>query len=298
MSLQSRMEGCTNWCEWVPVLGWKYVEECRLCINATVIITNVTASEKPRPRGLKTKQLSGMFPDWCRWLPAASLKFVADCAGYGSYGGSSRDPASVAGPDCASWCQWVPQLAWADPPDCRACGTVESSSDSSDTASVPTVPIWCSWVPPLALKYVDACTGSNGALPAQAEGCTYWCVWVSGPAWHHVHECHGCSSVENATNATDNSSLEEADVVKPADLSGIGFVGSGLKVKTSLKAIGPDWCRWVPAGSLQYVPDCTGYDGGYGYGVGSPSAARGQCESWCQWVPQPAWQYPPGCRGC
>lgn len=242
---------------------------------------------KPQPRGLKTKRLDDIFPDWCQWLPSASLKFVGDCAGYG---GPDQIPT---GPQCASWCQWVPQASWFDPPDCRGC----QPAGASDNVSEEDVPLWCSWVPPLLLQFVDACATGGSIIPAVAEGCTYWCVWVSGPAWHHVHECHGCSNetTQNSTNSTNGTQEEREDAVVPRHGT------AGLKVKLVDPLADPDWCRWVPAGSLEHVPDCAGYGGDSGDPwpkPSGPSAARRQCESWCQWVPQPAWQYPPGCRGC
>eukprot|EP00439_Symbiodinium_sp_Y106_P037306 s7716_g4.t1 len=280
-SFAGKMEGCVEWCEWVPVLGWMYVEECSLCINSTVI-TNVTSSMKRQPRGLKAKRLDEVFPDWCRWLPSASLKFVGDCAGYGG------DQTPV-GPQCASWCHWVPQASWFDPPDCRGC---QPSGSSDSVSEVEDVPLWCNWVPPLLLQFVDACASGGSSIPAVAEGCTYWCVWVSGPAWHHVHECHRCSNetmqnTSNASNATNGTQEEREDTVLPLHRHGT----AGLKVKLADPAplADPDWCRWVPAASLEHVPDCAGHGDGSGEPWLKP-ASRRQCENWCQWVPQPAWQ--------
>ena len=290
VTFQGIMEGCVDWCQWVPVMGWMYVEECSLCVNVT-IITNVTAQTKSPSRGLKTRELHRpVAPAWCRQLPPASLPYVAKCAGLRA----PPAPAQFGGAQCQSWCQWVPQLSWQDPPGCRGCTTGSQANNR--------FPAWCSWVPPLALKYIETCAGLAGPEVPQVEGCTSWCIWVSGPAWHHVHECHTCSTTRNATNATDDSEdsiedIEDDFAVDPAAKQ--GYAGSGHHdVGLKVRAAAPDWCRWVPPASLQYVPDCTGFAGSsYGYG-GGVSTARGPCESWCQWVPRPSWQYPPGCRGC
>ena len=95
----------------------------------------------------------------------------------------------------------------------------------------------------------------------------------------------------------------------------------------------PDWCKWVPSASLQYVGECSGAapapQQGFGYGDGpdgcvnwcvwvpgkdwhqtnecqrcaeyypvEPMGAHAGCEGWCQWVSQPSWQYMDNCRGC
>ena len=52
----------------------------------------------------------------------------------------------------------------------------------------------------------------------------------------------------------------------------------------------PDWCRWVPLASQQYVPECSGYS--------YPGYANFGCANWCQWVPGPSWGYTSGCAGC
>jgi len=59
-----------------------------------------------------------------------------------------------------------------------------------------------------------------------------------------------------------------------------------LKVKMQR----PDWCKWVPLGSLQYVGDCTGSAIG--------ASGTGGCANWCGWSPVSAWQYIPECGQC
>ena len=83
----------------------------------------------------------------------------------------------------------------------------------------------------------------------------------------------------------------------------------GLKVK--MLDTRPDWCKWVPLSSQQYVGECNG-------AVPSPSsptspaapaapsapsapASIGQphsCANWCTWVPATSWQYTSECSRC
>mmetsp|Transcript_1256 Transcript_1256/g.2308 ORF Transcript_1256/g.2308 Transcript_1256/m.2308 type:complete len:355 (+) Transcript_1256:66-1130(+) len=305
------VEGCVDWCKWVPVLGMMHIEECLLCVNVTDL-PNVIGSNHvpPANTGLVVNvHLGAEHPDWCSWLPGASRQFVPACAG----SGTSSLPAPFVGPDCQGWCQWVPEFSWQDPPGCRGCLPTEqpvlepvpATGDIVEDST--TSPFWCRLVPPMMLQYVDECSGYAGppGFPVPGiEGCTYWCVWISGPAWKDVHECHHCSAasgaIDNETGGTGSETNNtESEVTGEANATSAGETTEALsptRPTSHLRGrnlqLFPDWCRWVPAGSLQYVPDCVGY----GYGPMSPPQAR--CESWCVWVPRPSWQYPPGCRGC
>mmetsp|Transcript_5817 Transcript_5817/g.6582 ORF Transcript_5817/g.6582 Transcript_5817/m.6582 type:complete len:97 (-) Transcript_5817:235-525(-) len=57
-------------------------------------------------------------------------------------------------------------------------------------------------------------------------------------------------------------------------------------------AVCAHWCVWVPAPSWIYTPDCQRCSS-----LGSGNTITG-CESWCTWVSRPAWQNTPECKQC
>eukprot|EP00437_Effrenium_voratum_P043861 CAMPEP_0181461110 /NCGR_PEP_ID=MMETSP1110-20121109/33705_1 /TAXON_ID=174948 /ORGANISM="Symbiodinium sp., Strain CCMP421" /LENGTH=187 /DNA_ID=CAMNT_0023585717 /DNA_START=61 /DNA_END=624 /DNA_ORIENTATION=- len=64
----------------------------------------------------------------------------------------------------------------------------------------------------------------------------------------------------------------------------------------------PDWCKWVPSASLQYVGQCSGVapapqGTGSDAGWGYGDGPDG-CINWCVWVPGPEWHQRDECKRC
>mmetsp|Transcript_4420 Transcript_4420/g.5144 ORF Transcript_4420/g.5144 Transcript_4420/m.5144 type:complete len:171 (+) Transcript_4420:105-617(+) len=147
-------------------------------------------------------------------------------------------------------------------------------------------PDWCRWVPLASKQYVPACSSYIYPGPyayAPLLGCATWCQWVPGPSWGYTYGCGGCYGLYSThyrqmavpatalqsgcvegcqwvsrpswANASDCEKCEEPMVLD----SGSKAAKTGLKVK-ALPAQ-PDWCRWVPLSSLQYVGECRGAGG-------------------------------------
>mmetsp|Transcript_15248 Transcript_15248/g.28727 ORF Transcript_15248/g.28727 Transcript_15248/m.28727 type:complete len:201 (+) Transcript_15248:66-668(+) len=146
---------------------------------------------------------------------------------------------------------------------------------------------WCQWVPASALQHVSSCGGQGPAVPATSAECADWCSWVPTPTWKDIADCRPCETSEDA-NQTEQTEAQVPNAVEPK----IQSAHTGLKVKTGFSH--PTWCRYVPWGSLQYVPACRGYDGVY-----DPSRANlPLCAAWCRWVPVPSFQYVADCQSC
>ena len=182
-------------------------------------------------------------------------------------------------------------------------------------------PDWCKWVPLASQQYVPACSGY--AYPSYyGYSCASWCQWVPGPSWGYTPACTGCyqlysghyksaappSTVAKTTesgckascqwlskpswNSTSDCVKCEQPLVLEAKESEETAPSPRLKVKMQWQR--PDWCKWVPLGSLQYVGECTGS------AVGSTAGTSGLfgCTYWCGWSPPSAWQYIPECQQC
>ena len=186
----------------------------------------------------------------------------------------------------ADWCRWVPFSSQQYVPACR--GYVYPGAYGGFGCAN-----WCQWVPGPSWGYTSGCAGCYGLyskhyksvmLLAKQTGCETGCQWVSRPTWSNTSDCNQC---------------EQPMVLDSKTKSG----KTGLKVK--MLDTRPDWCKWVPLSSLQYVGDCNG-------AVPSPSAPSApsapsspssigephSCASWCTWVPATSWQYTSACSRC
>ena len=147
---------------------------------------------------------------------------------------------------------------------------------------------WCQWVPGPSWGYTPECNSCyqvySGHYKSMAppttvaktaeSGCKASCQWLSRPSWNSTSDCVKC----------------EQPLVLEAK-SGETAPSPRLKVKMQWQR--PDWCKWVPLGSLQYVGDCTGS------ATGATSGTQaGGCANWCGWSPVSAWQYIPECGQC
>ena len=180
-------------------------------------------------------------------------------------------PVSLAVPD---WCRWVPLASQQYVPQCN--GYVYPYNYGFACAS------WCQWVPAPSWGYTPACSNCydfysrqyKSAAPATALlaksgqlGCKASCQWLSRPAWNSTSDCENCEQPLSTAVPASTPSLK-------------------------LKRLRPDWCKWVPLASLQYVAECNGASG-----VASVSPS-GACASWCGWSPVSSWQYIPECQAC
>ena len=186
----------------------------------------------------------------------------------------------------ADWCRWVPFSSQQYVPACR--GYVYPGAYGGFGCAN-----WCQWVPGPSWGYTSGCAGCYGLyskhyksvmLLAKQTGCEAGCQWVSRPTWSNTSDCNQCEQPVVLDSKTESGK-------------------TGLKVK--MLDTRPDWCKWVPLSSLQYVGDCNG-------AVPSPSSpsspsppsspsSLGQaysCASWCTWVPATSWQYTSECRLC
>mmetsp|Transcript_29985 Transcript_29985/g.48426 ORF Transcript_29985/g.48426 Transcript_29985/m.48426 type:complete len:244 (+) Transcript_29985:52-783(+) len=185
-------------------------------------------------------------------------------------------PLCFAQPD---WCQWVPLASQQYVPDCS--GYVSPTNYGFSCAS------WCQWVPGPSWGYTPECNSCyqvySGHYKSMAppttvaktteSGCKASCQWLSKPSWNSTSDCMKCEQ----PLVLEAKSEETAPSPR-------------LKVKMQWQR--PDWCKWVPLGSLQYVGDCTG--GGV---IGAETGSLG-CANWCGWSPVSAWQYIPECGQC
>lgn len=167
--------------------------------------------------------VSGVAPDWCRWVPMKSQEGVPGCGGY-------VYPGSFTGYGCANWCHWVPDASWGNTYGCNECAGLYSGHTKS----------------------------------ADKSGCQKGCQWVSRPCWRNTSDCNQCEQPMNSTKS----------------------MKTGLKVRMQA-AREPDWCKWVPSSSLQYVDECKGLR------PSNPS-----CSTWCEWVPSTAWKSTEECMSC
>ena len=180
-------------------------------------------------------------------------------------------------------------------------------------------PDWCQWVPLASQQYVPDCSGYVNPA-SYGYSCASWCQWVPGPSWGYTPECNSCYQVYSghyksmappttvaktaesgckascqwlsrlSWNSTSDCVKCEQPLVLEAK-SGETAPSPRLKVKMQMQR--PDWCKWVPLGSLQYVGDCTGS------ATGATSGTQaGGCANWCGWSPVSAWQYIPECGQC
>ncbi|CAJ1353397.1 unnamed protein product [Effrenium voratum] len=213
-------------------------------------------------------------PDWCKWVPPASLQYVGECSGaapapqQGGFGYGD-------GPDgCVNWCVWVPGKDWHQTNECKRCAEY-----------YPVEPM-----------------GAHA-------GCEGWCQWVSQPSWHYMDNCRGCNANQALVKAAVPDSSGSAKLagkkpglktksrwadwckwVPPSSLQYVGECSGGRPATQGSHTGGrPDWCQWVPAASLQYVGECSG---------ATPStqgnAGTGHPE-WCSRVPAGSLQYVPEC---
>ena len=173
---------------------------------------------------------------------------------------------------------------------------------------VRAAPDWCRWVPYSSLQYVPACSGyAPGAEPGAAVGCASSCEWVPQGAWASTPQCQKCQELYGTQGSGFQGDLCEhwcQWVSRPAWMYTSGCQTCEQELQPKAKAAAaenesktksasgvPDWCRWVPYGSQQYVGACSGnwdhggYEGAY-------------CAGWCVWVPSPSWVNTPDCRRC
>eukprot|EP00434_Breviolum_minutum_P038309 symbB.v1.2.033976.t4/scaffold4304.1/size41633/1 len=184
-------------------------------------------------------------------------------------------------------------------------------------------PDWCRWVPYASQQYVPDCSGY--VYPPQANGlaCASWCQWVPGSSWGYVPDCNNCYQVYSGlykstpsappTNLVKTSSGCEAScqwlsrpswnstsecqqceqpLVPETMPSAVQRAQPRLKVRMQR----PDWCKWVPLSSLQYVADCN--TGAAAVPAAAVPATNGGCASWCGWSPVSSWQYMSECQQC
>ena len=282
---------CASWCEWVPSPSWSTTTQCSKC--------------------------SELFP-----TPSANDFAHDDCASWCQY--VSR-PAWQYAPDCQTCEQEIANAA-AKPAAATVAkskaGDENAKPEGADVKAAVGIPDWCKWVPYSSLQYVADCAGYSGHSSGPAQTCASWCEWVPSPSWSTTTQCSKCSELFPTPSANDFAHDDcaswcqyvsrpawqyapdcqtcEQEIANAAAKPAAATVAKskagdenakpegGLKLKSSFAR--PDWCKWVPWGSLQYVPDCNGswgntYQGAY-------------CASWCRWVPSPSWQYTPECLRC
>ena len=205
------------------------------------------------------------------------------------------------------------------PPDTRAMAQMLSVVLFLGLQTTSANPDWCKWVPDGSLQYVGECSGYSQSN--QVQGCVSWCEWVPASSWQDTPQCQRCqelypNQVLNSTFSSDTCANWCQHVARPAwqyapDCASCEQELSNavpLKAKAApaprplgaskvqpvafvaTKSASPSWCQWIPYGSLQYVPACSG-----GWGNNSPTAI---CASWCVWVPSPSWQYTADCQRC
>eukprot|EP00438_Fugacium_kawagutii_P008770 Skav211394 [mRNA] locus=scaffold1467:46509:47255:- [translate_table: standard] len=180
-------------------------------------------------------------------------------------------------------------------------------------------PDWCRWVPLASQVYVPACSGY--VYPAMSYGCASWCQWVPGPSWGYTPECRSCyqvylghyksaAPISTLAKASEsgckdscqwlsrpswNSTSDCAKCEQPVVLEEKSLEAEvGPSPKLKVKMLQPDWCKWVPVSSLQYVGECNVA----APAVGVDATQIGGCAGWCGWSPVSSWQYIAECRQC
>ena len=188
---------------------------------------------------------------------------------------------TVAQPD---WCRWVPLASQQYVPSCS--GYVYPAG-----YGYPFCASWCRWVPGPSWGYTPECLGCYGyftknyqsaAQPVSPveSGCKTSCQWLSRPKWKSTPDCESC---EQAMQHKVSNTVTEVSSSK----------STGLKVR--MQALAPDWCKWVPPGSLQYVAACNGVNGA---GRTPTEATQEGCATWCVYEDVSSWQYTPECSSC
>ena len=182
----------------------------------------------------------------------------------------------IAQPD---WCRYVPYASQQYVPDCS--GYVYPARNVNACAN------WCQWVPGSSWGYVADCnncyqvysglykstqSGPPTNLVKTSSGCEASCQWLSRPSWNSTSECQQC----------------EQPLV-PEKMSSTAVQSAQPRLKVRMQR--PDWCKWVPLSSLQYVADCN-------TGPAVDPATYGGCANWCGWSPVTSWQYIPECQQC
>ncbi|CAJ1384074.1 unnamed protein product [Effrenium voratum] len=219
-------------------------------------------------------------PDWCKWVPSASLQYVGECSGAAP--APQQGFGYGDGPDgCVNWCVWVPGKDWHQTNECKRCAEYYPVEPMGAHAGCEG---WCQWVSQPSWQYMDNCRGcrakqasmkaavpdSSGSAKLAGEkmatGAPDWCKWVPSASLQYVGECSGAA---------------------PAPQQGFGY------------GDGPDgcvnWCVWVPGKDWHQTNECKRCAEYYPV---EPMGAHAGCEGWCQWVSQPSWQYMDNCRGC
>ena len=211
---------------------------------------------RPATQGSHT----GGRPDWCKWVPAASLQYVGECSG------ATPSTQGNAGTGHPEWCSRVPAGSLQYVPECSSLAPTTQHGNAGGH------PEWCSRVPAASLQYVPECSGlapatQQGNQPQRPD----WCKWVPAASVQYVDQCSG----------------------NFAPAQGAGDAGWGY-------GDGPEgcvnWCVWVPGNKWHERDDCkkcAEY-----YPVEPQGFAHAGCAGWCQWVSQPSWQYVGNCRGC
>lgn len=142
------------------------------------------------------------------------------------------------------------------------------------------------------------------ALQTQQQGCHPSCRWLSRPTWSRNPSCKGCGG---------SSSVPM--IIIPMAFHQIAPTAPTAETVQKPK---PDWCTWVPIGSLPDVAEscASKIDSEMGSGCKAfctwktaPNSECRQCssktvspitncEDWCQWVSRAAWQDTSGCSKC
>lgn len=178
------------------------------------------------------------------------------------------------------WCDWVPLSSQQQVSQCK--GYVYPSMNSSSSCAS-----WCQWISGASWGATSDCSDcynlyskhyKNHRSASSLQGCQDNCRWLSRPAWGRYPNCKSCKD--------DSVPL----IILPMAFNQISKTEqpvSGLKLKT-VQAQKPDWCKWVPVGSLRYVDECS---------VSTASDGVEGCKTWCVWSPT-SWRYMPECRRC
>jgi len=219
------------------------------------------------------------FPEWCEWVPFGSQQHAAQCTGYVHRSLNSK-------PSCASLCQWIPGASWGSSTDCMDC--YNFYSEHYKKQSTPRT----------------AQATHSTALQTQQQGCSPSCRWLSRPTWSRNPSCKGCGG---------SSSVPM--IIIPMAFHQIAPTAPTTETVQKPK---PDWCTWVPIGSLPDVAESCASKMDTEMGSGckafctwktAPNSECRQCssetvspitgcEDWCQWVSRAAWQDTSGCSKC
>ena len=217
-------------------------------------------------------------------------------------------PLCLAQPD---WCQWVPLASQQYVPECS--GYAYPSYSGFSCAS------WCQWVPGPSWGYTPACrscyqvysghyksAAPPAVVPKTESGCKASCQWLSRPSWNSTSDCMKCEeplALEAKSGETKPPSprlkvkMQRPDWCKWVPLGSLQYVGdcTGSAIGASGTGGCANWCGWSPVSAWQYIPECGQCSSGLPEGTVAPMAG---CENWCQWVSRPSWQNVGGCAGC